>query len=139
VNAEGPGRPPIVTGNGEGPKPRESRLPAPSQASSRTLLLVAALVGIFGFAAARSDIYGSPVKKSAAYGSPEDFKKAIRDLQDTFGAEEDEVGDIVSTNPDVLHAHGFSTLAYHEGKARVSSMIGHNRNDTEYKNATFDC
>lgn len=115
---------PLTARNGEGQKPKGSQLPASSQASSRTLLLVAVAAGIFGFAAARSDIFGSQSKTSATYGSPEDFQKAIRELQDTFGAEEDEVGDIVSTNPDVLHAHGFSTLVYHEGKSPISFMVG---------------
>lgn len=122
-STEGSDQPLTVSGNGEGHKPK----------NVRTLLLVAVAAGILGFAAARSDIYGSLVKATAAYGSPEDFKKAIRELQDTFGAEEDEAGDIVSTNPDVLHAHGFSTLVYHEGKARISSMIGRNRNNADAK------
>lgn len=50
------------------------------------------------------------------YGTPQDFQKAITELKETFGPEEDSPGDLVSTNPDVLRDHGFAgTFLYHEG------------------------
>jgi D-lactate dehydrogenase (cytochrome) len=43
------------------------------------------------------------------YGSPEDFQKAIVELKTAF------TPDSVSTNADVLYAHGFSMNDYHPG------------------------
>jgi hypothetical protein len=44
------------------------------------------------------------------YGSPEDFAKAIEDLKTTFPPD-----GAVSTDQDVLHAHGFSIIHYLPG------------------------
>ncbi|TFY79625.1 hypothetical protein EWM64_g4390 [Hericium alpestre] len=49
-------------------------------------------------------------KGPTAYGSPEDFKRAVQEMQATFPTE-----GVVSTHPDDLFAHGFSTNVYHEG------------------------
>jgi D-lactate dehydrogenase (cytochrome) len=43
------------------------------------------------------------------YGSPEDFAKAIADLETSFST------DAVSTDADVLRAHGFSNNHYLPG------------------------
>jgi D-lactate dehydrogenase (cytochrome) len=47
------------------------------------------------------------------YGSPEDFAKALADLKTTFSA------DAVSTDADVLHAHGFSNNHYLPGTSLI--------------------
>lgn len=45
------------------------------------------------------------------------YGRGIRELRDIFGKDETEEGELVSTNPDVLHGHGFSPYGvYHEGE-----------------------
>ncbi|KAI0933110.1 hypothetical protein AcV7_004679 [Taiwanofungus camphoratus] len=46
------------------------------------------------------------------YGSPDDFQRAIKELRETFPAE-----DAVSTDPEDLHVHGFSENDYHPGSS----------------------
>lgn len=55
-------------------------------------------------------------ENTGGYGSPEDFKKAVEELQELFGPEEDSPGELVTTNPDVLLSHGYSPLIHHEGE-----------------------
>lgn len=50
------------------------------------------------------------------YGSPEDFAKAIEDLKTTFPSD-----GAVSTDPDVLHGHGFSIIHYLPGIPPIRS------------------
>lgn len=68
--------------------------------------------------------YGPPSQRTKAdekpvpqgYGSPRDFELAIESLE----MELSHLGeDGVSTNPDDLHAHGFSVNDYHEGVAHT--------------------
>lgn len=56
---------------------------------------------------------------NSQYGSPEDFKRAIRELEETFPSE-----DKVSTDPEVLHVHGYSENDYHPGKQAVICQKG---------------
>ena len=50
--------------------------------------------------------------ESPQYGSPRDFKNGIKELRDVFSQRE-----IVSTDPEVLKIHGFSTMnSYHPGQ-----------------------
>ncbi|KXN82036.1 D-lactate dehydrogenase [cytochrome], mitochondrial [Leucoagaricus sp. SymC.cos] len=87
--------------------------------TSKGVLVLAFLAsGLIGFGLARSDFLNSGIKSvtlTTGYGSPEDFRQAIQELKETFGPEETAPGDLVTTNPDVLHDHGFSALVYHEG------------------------
>jgi len=80
------------------------------------LVLISCLAG---FGLAHSDFFNLKVhsrEKNLGYGSPEDFKKAIKELQELFGPEEDSPGELVTTNPDVLYNHGYSPLIHHEGE-----------------------
>ncbi len=82
------------------------------------VLLTSLTTGLLGYAIARSgSLAGTDIDKQPqpSYGSPEDFQRAITELKEIFGPEEDSPGDLVSTNSDVLHDHGFSTFIYHEG------------------------
>jgi len=73
--------------------------------------------GLVGFGLAHSDFFDlNSRENTTGYGSPEDFKKAIQELQELFGPEEDSPGELVTTNPDVLHDHGYSSLIHHEGE-----------------------
>ena len=53
------------------------------------------------------------------YGSPEDFEKAIADLKAV------PLDGAVSTDPDVLYAHGFSVNDYHPGTYLSTSVTVH--------------
>jgi len=80
------------------------------------LVLISGLVGL---GLAHSDFFDLKAhsrKDTTGYGSPEDFKKAIKELQEVFEPEEDSPGELVTTNPDVLHDHGYSPLIHHEGE-----------------------
>ena len=53
--------------------------------------------------------------RKSGYGSPEDFQRAIEDLKVALA----HIEDAVSTNPDVLHEHGFPiTGIFHPGAER---------------------
>lgn len=86
--------------------------------STGVLALTVLASGLIGFGLARSGLWNSGInyaKNGTGYGSPEDFQKAIRELHEAFDPEEAAPGDLVTTNPDVLYDHGFSTLIHHEG------------------------
>jgi D-lactate dehydrogenase (cytochrome) len=51
------------------------------------------------------------------YGSAEDFKRAIADLKSAFS------DDVVSIDPDVLYAHGFSVNDYHPGIHKLCIVV----------------
>lgn len=63
--------------------------------------------------------YGSPANRSEdiqrGYGSPEDFQQAIEALKQDLSHLEGGV----STDPEDLHAHGFSVNDYHPGAAHT--------------------
>lgn len=68
--------------------------------------------------------YGSPAKRNQAqetptYGTPEDFERAIQSLRQELS----HIDGGVSTNPDDLHAHGFSVNDYHPGAYRHSAVV----------------
>ena len=95
---------------------RKSRAACSRSAGVFALVLISGLVG---FGLAHSDFFDLKAhsrKDTTSYGSPEDFKKAIKELQGVFGPEEDSPGELVTTNPDVLHDHGYSPLIHHEGE-----------------------
>jgi hypothetical protein len=50
---------------------------------------------------------------AAQYGSPEDFKQAIKELKASLPE------DAVSTDPDVLHVHGYSENDYHPSEQSI--------------------
>lgn len=67
--------------------------------------------------------YGSPAKrnqekdsKKSTYGTPDDFLKAI----DTLRQDLSHIDGGVSTDPDDLHAHGFSANDYHPGTVSLT-------------------
>ena len=95
---------------------RKSRAACSGSAGVFVLVLIS---GLAGFGLAHSDFFNLKVhsrEKNLGYGSPEDFKKAIKELQELFGPEEDSPGELVTTNPDVLYNHGYSPLIHHEGE-----------------------
>lgn len=82
--------------------------------------------GFIGFGLAYSDFFNSRAhsrENGIGYGSPEDFRKAIQELQEVFGPEEGLLGQLITTNPDVLHDHGYSPLIHHEGELCLSLVI----------------
>jgi len=86
---------------------------------SAGVFALALISGLVGFGLAHSDFFGLKAhsrENTTGYGSPEDFKKAIKELQEVFGPEEDSPGELVTTNPDVLLDHGYSSLIHHEGE-----------------------
>lgn len=65
--------------------------------------------------------YGSPAKRyqgkeKPGYGTPEDFLKAIETLRQDLS----HIDGGVSTDPDDLHAHGFSANDYHPGTVSLT-------------------
>jgi D-lactate dehydrogenase (cytochrome) len=106
----------------------QSERSAPSSTNKGVLALAVLASWLIGFGFARSELF-SPGVNSAKnstvpeYGSPDEFQHAIRELMETFRPEEETPGDLVTTNPDVLHDHGFTTFVYHEGELRLSSFI----------------
>ncbi|KAF8599623.1 hypothetical protein BDV93DRAFT_526004 [Ceratobasidium sp. AG-I] len=93
--------------------------PAPKRRLARALALAAtaALAGTVGYTIAqesRSDHRSSYRRRSAElpnnYGSDEDFRRGIAELRAHFT----EPGTF-TTDPDALHAHGFSLNSYHDG------------------------
>ena len=96
----------------------ENKLRAACSRSVGVFALVL-ISGLVGFGLAHSDFFdlkAHPRENTTGYGSPEDFKKAIKELQEVFGPEEDSPGELVTTNPDVLLDHGCSSLIHHEGE-----------------------
>lgn len=91
---------------------------ATHRASPNRYLVIAlgsALSAFFGYYAAsiQTALGVSAVSRSGLneqYGSPDDFQRAIKELRETFPAE-----DAVSTDPEDLHVHGFSENDYHPG------------------------
>ena len=97
----------------------ESRAARSRSAGSAGVFALALISGLVGFGLAHSDFFGLKAhsrENTTGYGSPEDFKKAIKELQEVFGPEEDSPGELVTTNPDVLLDHGYSSLIHHEGE-----------------------
>jgi hypothetical protein len=95
--------------------------------STLTIALGTTIVGIGSYyIGSRND--GSASTKAASgaraaeaaptpvYGTQEDFKRAIKELQDSF--EEN----MVSTDPSNLFTHGFSPNVMHEGESPIDSF-----------------
>jgi len=57
-------------------------------------------------------------QKKPKYGTPEDFKRAIEELRALFPS-----GDIVSTDPDDLSAHGLSPYVWHTGMCLLLILL----------------
>ena len=92
-----------------------------SKKSSQLLLFTSLTAGLVGFTVAKS-LPTNPTTEShhaTQFGSSDDFKKAIQELKSTFSAD-----DKVSTDPDVLHVHGFSTNDYHPGMCLCRRTLG---------------
>jgi hypothetical protein len=92
---------------------------------SGALFLVATVAsGIAGYtiAHAQQALTPTPTKSDATqepqYGSPEEFKRGIEDLKQAFPSD-----DIVSTDSEDLHHHGFSVYDYHPGMRRRESRL----------------
>lgn len=78
----------------------------------------------------------------SSFGSENDFSSAIEELRRTFASE-----DSVSTDPDDLHRHGFSTNDYHPGRLRprlqflkslTESLVGASHSVIVYPESTED-
>ncbi|KDQ13157.1 hypothetical protein BOTBODRAFT_111787 [Botryobasidium botryosum FD-172 SS1] len=85
---------------------------SPSRFGSTALLLAAFLGGITSYSIgslARASPTISSGSRTPTFGTPADFQRAITELRAIFPASR------ISTNPDVLHAHGFSLNTYHPG------------------------
>ena len=106
---------------GSSPRPTASTVTQnATKYSSTTLLFTSLLAGLVGFTVANSvpNLLSPTIKdhgsESTQFGSSDDFKKAIQELQSTFPMDNK-----VSTDPDDLHAHGFSENAHHPGMYMV--------------------
>jgi D-lactate dehydrogenase (cytochrome) len=86
--------------------------------SSRNLLtlsvasLISGCVGFYLATRDTEDTSKSPIVLSSKYASPRECAQAIAELEKTFSDD----ADAVSTNPDDVAAHGFSSNDYHPGK-----------------------
>jgi D-lactate dehydrogenase (cytochrome) len=66
---------------------------------------------MLGYTLASKDPVQHDYLESPKYGSPRDFQKGIKELREVFSPR-----GIVSTDPEVLESHGFSTMnSYHPG------------------------
>ncbi|KAF8877514.1 FAD-linked oxidase-like protein [Infundibulicybe gibba] len=99
--------PPTSTGTGNG-----------ISVSKFLIFLVTAIgSGVAGYGIATTSNVGSTTSGLKAdsgfgnFGSPEDFQRAIKELKAEFSESED----TISTDPDVIYAHGFSSNDYHPG------------------------
>jgi hypothetical protein len=99
---------------------RSSSSTASTGAALASVALGGALLGLGGYyIGARSNNIGvdvaiaraleSPPPRKPVYGTPEDFSRAIEELRASFAR------DAVTTEPDQLAAHGFSTNTHHSG------------------------
>ncbi|KAF9077968.1 FAD-linked oxidase-like protein [Rhodocollybia butyracea] len=85
--------------------------------SSRTLLtlsaasLISGCAGFFFGTRDTEDTSKIPIVLSSKYASPQECAQAIAELEKTFSDDKD----AVSTNPDDVAAHGFSSNDYHPG------------------------
>ncbi|KAI0344438.1 hypothetical protein BDW22DRAFT_1354465 [Trametopsis cervina] len=61
---------------------------------------------------------------NSAYGTAEDFRKAISELHDNFLDE-----GVVSTDPDVLHVHGYSENDYHPSSSPTVVVYANSTED----------
>jgi len=71
-----------------------------------------------------SHIANSSSGLNNSYGTAQDFQKAIAELHAAFPGE-----DTVSTDPDVLHQHGFSENDYHPGSSPMVVVFPNSTED----------
>ncbi|KAJ3516864.1 hypothetical protein NMY22_g14101 [Coprinellus aureogranulatus] len=91
-----------------------------SRSNLPSVLTYSALIATTALVAERW-YYGSPAKRNhgeekSSYGTPDDFKKAIEALRHELS----HIDGGVSTDPDDLHAHGFSANDYHPGTVNLT-------------------
>lgn len=83
-----------------------------------TVLAASTLSGLAGFLYARQQPDVVDNLTNPQFGSPDDYERGIEELRKTLPSE-----DMVSTNPDDLLAHGWSSHVWHPGRShRYSSL-----------------
>ncbi|EJT98506.1 hypothetical protein DACRYDRAFT_24534 [Dacryopinax primogenitus] len=65
----------------------------------------------------------SPASVPSAYGTSDDLQKCLEELRAAFPSEQ------VSTNPNVIHEHGYSTNAHHPAADPSVVVYAHNTED----------
>lgn len=77
-----------------------------------TVLAASTLSGLAGFLFARQQPDADDTLTNPQFGTPEDYERGIEELRTTLPSK-----DMVSTNPDDLLAHGWSSHVWHPGKS----------------------